>query len=93
VCECSDAVGDELGLEGVDEALGHGVVVGVANRADAGENAVVVEDLLEGEAGVLPEFKGPSQRCRLTRRMVVPWPAVVAAVVSVTVAAVTAEAA
>ena len=29
-----DAVGDQLGLEAVDEALGHGVVVGVADRPD-----------------------------------------------------------
>jgi hypothetical protein len=28
-----DAIGDQFGLEAVDEALGHGVVVGVADRA------------------------------------------------------------
>jgi hypothetical protein len=29
-----DAVGDQLGLEGVDEALGQGVVIGIADRPD-----------------------------------------------------------
>jgi hypothetical protein len=48
-----DAIGDQLGLEGVDEALGHGVVVGVADRSDRPDDPMVVEDLLEGEARVL----------------------------------------
>ena len=47
------AVGDQLGLEGVDEALGERVVVGVADRADRAQDVMVVEDLLKGEAGVL----------------------------------------
>jgi hypothetical protein len=34
-----DAVGDQLGFEAVDEALGHRVVVGVADGADARQNA------------------------------------------------------
>ena len=33
-----DAVGDQLALEGVDEALGQRVVVGVADRPDARED-------------------------------------------------------
>ncbi|HEX2393300.1 MAG TPA: hypothetical protein VHI77_10330, partial [Solirubrobacterales bacterium] len=37
------AVGDQLGLEGVDEALGYRVVIGVADRADGGEDAGVVK--------------------------------------------------
>jgi len=48
-----DAVGDQLGLEGVDEALGQSVVIGVADRSDRAQHAVIVEDLLEGEARVL----------------------------------------
>jgi len=39
-----DAVADQLGLEAVDEALGCGVV-GIADGADRGEDAVVVEGL------------------------------------------------
>jgi hypothetical protein len=38
-----DAVGDQLGLEGVDEALGHRVVVGVADATDRREHVVIVE--------------------------------------------------
>jgi hypothetical protein len=33
-----DAVGDQLGLEDVDEGLGERVVVGVADGADRGED-------------------------------------------------------
>ena len=44
-----DAVGDQFGLEGV----GEGVVVGVADRSDRRENAMAVEELPEGVAGVL----------------------------------------
>ena len=40
-----DAVTDQLGLEAVDEALGRGVVVRVADGPDRGEHAVVVEGL------------------------------------------------
>jgi hypothetical protein len=40
-----DAVGDELGLEAVDEALGERVVVGVADRADRRQEAVVGQGL------------------------------------------------
>jgi hypothetical protein len=47
-----DAVGDELGLEGINERLGEGVVVGVADRSDRAEHAMVVEYLPEGIAGV-----------------------------------------
>ena len=57
-----DAVGDELGLEAVDEALGQRVVVGVADRADRGQHGVIVEDLREGVAGVLGGFNRSSQR-------------------------------
>jgi len=48
-----DPVGDQLGLEGVDEALGHCVVVGVADAADRGEHAVVVQFLGVVGGGVL----------------------------------------
>ena len=35
LCSClPDAIGDELGLEAVDEALGERVVVGVTDRPD-----------------------------------------------------------
>jgi hypothetical protein len=40
-----DAVADQLGLEAVDEALRERVVVAIADRADRGEHAAVVEDL------------------------------------------------
>ena len=45
-----DAVGDQLGLEGVDEALSERVVERIADRADRGEHAMVVEYLGEGVA-------------------------------------------
>jgi hypothetical protein len=48
-----DVVGDELGLEGVDEALGQGVIVGVADRADRGQNAVIGHCLGVVDRGVL----------------------------------------
>lgn len=41
--------GDQLGLEGVDETLGEGVVIGVPGRAQGAEDVVVVESL--GELG------------------------------------------
>ncbi len=40
-----DPVGDQLGLERVDEALGHRVAIGIADRPDRREDAVIVEDL------------------------------------------------
>jgi hypothetical protein len=43
-----NAVGDQLGLEGVDDALGQRVIEGVADGADRRQHAVVVEDLGEG---------------------------------------------
>lgn len=39
--------GDQLGLEGVDEALGQGVVIRIADRAQGAEDVVVVEGLGE----------------------------------------------
>jgi putative transposase len=81
-------------------------VVGWAMRADM--QAELVVDALEmainrrrpqaglvhhSDQGSQPEFKGPSQHCRLTSRMVVPSLAVLALVVSVTAASVIAEAA
>src|SRR3954454_17840457 len=60
-----DSVGDQLGLEAVDEALGHRVVVGVADRSDRAEYLVVVEDLLEGVAGVLPGLNRSLQQLSL----------------------------
>ena len=48
-----DAVCDQLGLEGVDEALGDGVVQRVADRPDRGEHAVVLERLAVVIRGVL----------------------------------------
>ena len=47
-----DAVADQLGLEAVDEAFGERVVVAVADRADRGEQAVVVEGLAVVERAV-----------------------------------------
>jgi hypothetical protein len=40
-----DAVGDELGLGAVDEDPGQRVVVGIADRPDRGEDAVVGQGL------------------------------------------------
>ena len=57
-----DAVCDQFGLEGVDEAFCHGVVVGVADRADRREHVVVAKHLLEGVAGVLGGFKWWAER-------------------------------
>ena len=57
-----DAVGDQLGLEAVDEALGQGVVKRIADRSDRGQNTVIVKDLRERVAGVLGGFKWSSQR-------------------------------
>ena len=56
------AVGDQFGLEAVDEALGERVVEGVADRADRAEHPVIVEYLREGLAGVLGGFKWSLQR-------------------------------
>jgi hypothetical protein len=56
-----DTIGDQLGLEAVDEALGEGVVVGVADRPDGGERAVVGQCLCVVDAGVLTRFKRSSQ--------------------------------
>jgi hypothetical protein len=56
-----DAVADQLGLEAVDEALRGRVVIGVSDRADRGEHAVVVEGLAVVERGVLGGFNWSSQ--------------------------------
>jgi hypothetical protein len=40
-----DSICDQLGLEAVDEGLGERVVVGISDRADGGEHAVVVQGL------------------------------------------------
>jgi hypothetical protein len=58
-----DAVGDQLGLEAVDEALGERVVVGVADRADRGEDAVIGERLGVVDRGVLAGLNRSSQQC------------------------------
>jgi len=71
-----DAVGDQLGVEAVDERFGERVAVGVADRSDRGKHAMVDERLAVVDAGVLPEFKRPSQRCRFTQGIVVRSPAV-----------------
>ena len=47
------AVGDQLGLEGVDERLGQGVVVSVPGRAEGAEDVALVEGLGELGRGVL----------------------------------------
>ena len=59
---CPDPVGDQLGLEGVDEALSDRVVVGVADRADRREDVVIVERLGVVDRGVLGGFNRSSQR-------------------------------
>lgn len=48
-----DAVGAQLGLEAVEERLGQGVVVGVVDRSDGREQAVIIEGLAVVDAGVL----------------------------------------
>jgi hypothetical protein len=57
-----DALGDQFGLEAVDERLRERVVVGVADRADRGEQAMVGERLRVVGAGVLGGFNWSSQR-------------------------------
>jgi hypothetical protein len=54
---------DEFGLEGADEALGHGVVVGVRDRADRRGDGEIGEALGIAEARVLPGLNRSSQRC------------------------------
>ena len=49
-----DAVGDQFALEAVDEALCERVVIGVADRPDGGEDAVVGELLGVVDRRVLP---------------------------------------
>ena len=44
---------DELAFEAGEEALGHGVVVGVADRSHGRTNAHLLAPLAEGDAGVL----------------------------------------
>ena len=46
------AVGDQFGLEAVDEAFGERVVIAVADGPDRREHGVVVEDLLVVVASV-----------------------------------------
>ncbi len=88
-----DAVADQLGLEGVDERFRHGIVEGVADRAGRGEQGVLVERLAVVAAGVLPEFKQSSQRCRFTKWIVVARPALLDALIAGCSAPVIAEAA
>jgi len=40
-----DTISDKLGLEAVDERLGEGIIVGISDRADRDQDAVVVERL------------------------------------------------
>ena len=56
-----DAVADQLGLEGVDEALGHRVVRRVAGRSQGTEDVVVDERLGEVKARMLGGFTRSSQ--------------------------------
>ena len=49
---------DELGLEGGEEALGHGVVVAVADRAHGRRDAGLAQPPPEGEARVLASVVG-----------------------------------
>jgi hypothetical protein len=49
---------DLLGLEEADRALGQGVVVAIADRADGGVDASVDQAAGEREARVLPGLKG-----------------------------------
>ena len=40
-----DAVGDELGLEAVEEALSHRIIVGIAGAPNGGEDVVIGQGL------------------------------------------------
>ncbi|MDO9556042.1 MAG: hypothetical protein Q7J82_00450 [Coriobacteriia bacterium] len=51
----------QLGLDDGHEALGGGVVIGVAPRSHRRGDVEVLELLGEGERGVLGEFKGSLQ--------------------------------
>jgi hypothetical protein len=57
-----DAVGDELGLEAVDEALSHRIIVGIASAADRGKDVVIGEGLGVVTTDVLGGFNWSSQR-------------------------------
>jgi hypothetical protein len=56
-----DAVGDQLGLEGVHERFRERVVERVADGPDRRGDVVIVERLGVVAAGVLTEFKGSLQ--------------------------------
>ena len=64
-----DAVGDQLGLEAVDEALGQRVVVRVADRADRRQDVVVIEDLGVVSRGVLTAAVGVSHEPEVSARL------------------------
>jgi putative transposase len=81
---------------------------GLVHHSDQGSQPELVVDALEmainrrrpqaglvhhSDQGSQPEFKGPSQRCRFTERIVVPWPAVLDPVMSGSSASPIAEAA
>jgi hypothetical protein len=58
-----DAVGDQLRLEAVDERLGQRVVIGVTDRADRGQYAVIGQRLGVVDRDVLRGLNRSSQRC------------------------------
>lgn len=61
---------DQLGLVEPDDAFGHGIVVGVSDGSDRGGDAFVDEPVGVDDRGVLPRFKGSSQRQHLQRIVV-----------------------
>ena len=67
-----DAISDQLGLERVDKALGQCVVVGVADRPDRRQDAVVVEDLRVVVAEILRPVVGVLNQRKVRPRSRVP---------------------
>ena len=55
----------QFGFERREEALGHGVVIGIAHRAHRWSHAGLAATLAEGQGRVLCGFKRSSQHCLL----------------------------
>ena len=52
---------EHFALERGEKALGHGIVIRIADGAHGGHHAGVAASFAEGAAGVLAGFKGSSQ--------------------------------
>src|SRR5277367_5245609 len=59
---CEPATAEQLGLEGGEEALGHGIVVGVTDRPHRWSNTGLATPLAKCHRRILGGFKRPSQQ-------------------------------